>query len=110
MIRKPLLFPLLILPLALSACGSSASSAPPPTIEGWELVWNDEFGGDTIDESSWTYDIGGWGWGNGEAQYYTDRSDNARLEDGMLVIEAHQERFEDSYYTSARMRSLGQGD
>jgi beta-glucanase (GH16 family) len=46
--------------------------------EGMELVWSDEFDGDTIDRSNWTYDIGGWGWGNGEAQYYTDRPENAR--------------------------------
>lgn len=75
--------------------------------EGWELVWHDEFDGDTIDEANWTYDVGGHGWGNGEAQYYTDRPDNARLEDGMLVIEARQERYEASYYTSARLKSQG---
>ena len=72
-----------------------------------ELVWNDEFEGDTIDPSNWTYDIGGWGWGNGEAQYYTDREENARVRNGLLVIEARFERFEDSYYTSARLLTQG---
>lgn len=72
-----------------------------------ELVWSDEFDGDTIDRSNWTFDIGGGGWGNGEAQYYTDRPENARVEDGHLVIELHQERFEDSYYTSARLTTQG---
>ena len=72
-----------------------------------ELVWGDEFDGDTIDPSNWTFDIGGGGWGNGEAQYYTDRPENARIEDGHLVIELRQERFEDSYYTSARLTTLG---
>ena len=52
-----------------------------------ELVWSDEFDGDAIDRSNWTYDIGGWGWGNGEAQYYTDRPENARTQNGLLVIE-----------------------
>ncbi|MFO7547992.1 MAG: glycoside hydrolase family 16 protein [Acidimicrobiia bacterium] len=75
--------------------------------EGYELVWNDEFDGDSIDPSNWTYDIGGWGWGNGEAQYYTDRPDNARIQNGLLVIELRQERFEDSYYTSARLKTQG---
>jgi beta-glucanase (GH16 family) len=78
--------------------------APP---EGYELMWNDEFDGDTIDASNWTYDIGGWGWGNGEAQYYTDRPDNARVQNGLLVIEADLERFEESYYTSARLLTQG---
>jgi beta-glucanase (GH16 family) len=72
-----------------------------------ELVWHDEFDGDAIDTDNWTFDIGGWGWGNGEAQYYTSRSENARLEDGLLLIEAHQEKYEDSYYTSARLKTEG---
>ncbi len=95
--------------LAIAAgCGSSDDAAVPIEVEdGWELVWNDEFDGDEIDLANWTYDIGGWGWGNGEAQYYTDRSENARIEDGKLVIEARQEQFEDSYYTSARLKTQG---
>ncbi len=75
--------------------------------EGYTLVWHDEFDGDLIDEDNWTYDLGGWGWGNGEAQNYTDRPENARLEDGLLIIEARQERYEDSYYTSARLKTEG---
>ncbi len=75
--------------------------------EGYELVWSDEFDGDTIDPANWTYDLGGWGWGNGEAQYYTDRPENARVENGLLVIEGDFERYEESYYTSARLLSQG---
>jgi beta-glucanase (GH16 family) len=103
----------------------SATTAPEPTVpastttiatpdpvapeppDGMELVWSDEFDGDAIDRSNWTYDIGGWGWGNGEAQYYTDRPENSRLQNGLLVIELREERFEDSYYTSARLKSQG---
>lgn len=80
---------------------------PIEALEGYELVWNDEFDGDSIDRSNWTYDIGGWGWGNGEAQYYTDRPENARVENGLLVIEADFEQFEESYYTSARLLTQG---
>ena len=86
---------------------SESESTPIVVPEGWTLVWHDEFDGDAIDEANWTYDIGAGGWGNGEAQYYTDRPENARIEDGMLVIEARQERFEESYYTSARLKSEG---
>lgn len=78
-----------------------------PTITGWNLVWHDEFDGKTIDRSNWTYDLGGGGWGNGEAEYYTSRPENARVENGNLVIEAHQEKFEGSYYTSARLKTQG---
>jgi beta-glucanase (GH16 family) len=114
---------------ATSAPTTSSTTTPPSTVEtsptttlliidapapvpieppeGYELVWHDEFDGDTIDPANWTFDIGGWGWGNGEAQYYTDRPENARIQDGVLVIEAHFERFEGAYYTSARLKSEG---
>jgi beta-glucanase (GH16 family) len=87
---------------------TSTPLPPPPQIpvadeQGWELVWQDEFDGDEINRSNWTFDIGGWGWGNGEAQYYTDRPENARVENGLLVIEARQEKYEEKYYTSARL-------
>jgi beta-glucanase (GH16 family) len=78
---------------------------PPAPPAGMELVWSDEFDGNTIDRTNWKHDIGGWGWGNGEAQYYTDRPENARVENGLLVIELRQERYEDSYYTSARLKT-----
>jgi len=91
---------------------TSTSIAPPAEMpiadyEGYQLVWHDEFDGDSINRENWTYDIGGWGWGNGEAQYYTDRPENSRVENGLLVIEARFERFEHSYYTSARLKSEG---
>ena len=49
----------------------------------WELVWSDEFETEQIDTSKWTYDLGNWGWGNNELQYYTEgREENARTEKG----------------------------
>lgn len=101
-VRTPLAL-LFVLGLLAGACGSDTPAIDVP--DGWTLVWNDEFDGDEIDRENWTYDIGGWGWGNGEAQYYTDRPENARLDDGLLIIEAHQEQFEGSYYTSARLKT-----
>ena len=86
---------------------ASPEEAPIAEYDGYQLVWHDEFDGDEIDPNNWTYDIGGWGWGNGEAQYYTDRPENSRTENGLLVIEARFERFEHSYYTSARLKSEG---
>ena len=93
-----------------TACGT-LSPAPQPTPisipEGWNLTWHDEFDGEAIDPRNWTYDLGAGGWGNGEAEFYTARLENARLENGMLVIEARQEKYEDSYYTSARLKTQG---
>lgn len=97
----------------VGAAGAAAGSSPPPptpapgATDGWSLVWSDEFDGDEIDRANWTFDLGAGGWGNGEAQYYTDRPENARIENGMLVIELRQEQIENSYYTSARLKTQG---
>jgi len=43
------------------------------------------------------------GWGNNELQYYTDREENVKVENGFLVITAREESFEGSEYTSGRI-------
>ncbi|WP_339655683.1 glycoside hydrolase family 16 protein [uncultured Maribacter sp.] len=53
------------------------------------LVWSDEFDIDGApNPANWTYDLGAGGWGNGEAQEYTDSADNVIVEDGLLKITA----------------------
>ena len=37
----------------------------------WNIVWSDEFNGTELDTSKWLFDVGNWGWGNDEIQYYT---------------------------------------
>jgi beta-glucanase (GH16 family) len=83
------------------------TATPIPVPAGWKLTWSDEFDGTTINRSNWTFDLGGGGWGNGEMENYTSRPENARLENGNLVIEARQEKMEGSYYTSARLKTQG---
>lgn len=70
----------------------------------WTIAWSDEFETDGLpDESKWTYDIGNWGWGNNELQYYTvAREENARVEDGNLIIEARKGDMGEKW-TSARL-------
>ena len=54
---------------------------------------------------------GGHGWGNSELQYYTkNRKENARVEDGKLIIEARKAPFDGACYTSARLVSKNKGD
>jgi beta-glucanase (GH16 family) len=78
------------------------------------LVWEDNFTATTINSSIWTYDFGngserdaGLGWGNAELEYYTSRTDNARIESGSLIIEAKREAFQGSAFTSARLKTEG---
>ncbi len=74
---------------------------------GWNLAWSDEFNGTSIDTSNWKFETGGGGWGNNELEYYTNRSDNARIENGNLVIEGRKESYNGASYTSARLKSQG---
>ena len=79
----------------------------PLTYSGYTLVWQDEFDGSTLG-SHWIQEIGtgGSGWGNNELQYY--RAENTTITDGNLIIEAKQESFGGSPYTSSRMITKGQ--
>jgi beta-glucanase (GH16 family) len=78
----------------------------------WNLVWSDEFNYTGLpDPSKWNYDVGGGGWGNHELEYYTkNQAENARVENGNLIIEARKEKFEGNNYTSARLVTKGKGD
>lgn len=78
----------------------------------WKLIWSDEFNYKGLpDTGKWTAETGGHGWGNNELQYYTaGRQENARVENGNLVIEAKKEDWKDMKYTSARLITKGNGD
>ena len=78
--------------------------------ETWQLVWNDEFEKESIDNARWNLVHSGGGFGNNELQYYTNRDKNARVENGNLVIEAHEESYEGYEYTSAKLTTQGKGD
>jgi beta-glucanase (GH16 family) len=90
--------------LAATTCMLSTAQ----DIPGWELVWQDEFtqaNGTPPDPANWGYNTGTGdnGWGNAEWQYYTSRTNNARIENNQLVIEAHEESYGGQDYTSARL-------
>ena len=86
---------------------ANTSAHDPATARGWRLVWADEFETPGLpDPSRWTYEEGLVR--NQEAQYYTRaRRENARVEDGMLVIEARKEQHGQAQYTSASLTTEG---
>src|SRR6185295_2403724 len=76
----------------------------PLTYPGYTLVWNEDFTGSSINTSNWTFESGNNnGWGNNELEYYTDRTQNAFVSQGNLIIEARSESYNGSNYTSTRM-------
>lgn len=107
----------LVLILFFAAPGCSKNEEPPTQSNdnidqnGYQLVWSDEFNySGKPDETKWDYDIGAGGWGNNELQYYTSDSVNVRVENGKLVIEAHQYPNAAVEYTSTRIVTRNKGD
>jgi beta-glucanase (GH16 family) len=75
----------------------------------WNLVWDEEFNqpdGSSPDPTKWGYDLGSNGI-NSELEYYTLRTNNARIVNGQLVIEADRENYRGASYTSARLKTQG---
>jgi beta-glucanase (GH16 family) len=110
----------LLQPMIAALVLAAASLAAAPFVraegaavpDGWQLVWSDEFeSGAQPDPAKWSHDVGGHGWGNHELQFYTkERLENARIEDGRLIIEARREKWENKDYTSARLVTKNKGD
>ena len=77
----------------------------PTSYPGMTLAWSDEFEGSSLNGQLWNHDIGGWGWGNNESQYY--RPENTSIQEGHLVITAKEEAFGGKNYTSSRIKTEG---
>lgn len=77
--------------------------ATPSMYSGYNMVWNDEFDANELNEQLWNYEIGGDGWGNHELEYYTSRPQNVFVSNGNLVVEARKENYNGNGYTSARL-------
>ena len=86
--------------------------------QSWQLIWEDNFDGNSIDVSKWTHDYGTgsqfgmWGWGNGELQYY--QAQNTTVNNGIATIEVKEESSglvdswnNTSYYSSSKITTRG---
>jgi beta-glucanase (GH16 family) len=108
----------LLFSLLISGCDNNRNDIPKPTPHSftdekgltWKLVWSDEFNYNGLpDPEKWDYEVGYIR--NNELQYYTQaRKENARVEDGFLVIEARKEKFEDYGFTSASLITKGRNE
>lgn len=72
-----------------------------------KLIWEENFDGETLNESVWNYELGNGcpdicGWGNNERQEYTKT--NHKIKDGHLVITVKKEG---DKYTSTRITTAG---
>jgi beta-glucanase (GH16 family) len=91
----------------LGGKSSSAIVKQPFQPERWSLDWADEFDrGVAPDPKFWSHEKGFIR--NNEAQFYTEgRRENARIENGRLVIEARKDNWEGNKITSASLVTRG---
>ena len=92
---------------APQALGAGISNG---NVDGWDMVWNDEFDGENIDLSKWQHEINCDGGGNHERQCYTDSPENSFIEDGILKIVAKPETGQELPFSSARLMTKNQGE
>ena len=94
--------------------GNTSTTQTPSYSFGNELVWSDEFDEDSsfgipaVSPDKWNIETvapDNGSWYNGELQYYTDKQDNIKVEDGLLKITAKREDFQGKLYTSARINT-----
>ena len=75
---------------------------------GFSLVYDDEFDGTTLDLTKWNIQVGYAA--NQEKEYYTDGTNNIRVENGNLIISAKKENYVvDRNYSSGRIYSKSKG-
>ena len=117
-----------LLLLLLISCGGSTSDVNDTTLSNFgnynnstpnnptqsytfnnELVWSDEFDQDgPVSQDKWNVETippNNGSWWNGELQFYTDKEDNIRVDEGLLKITAKYENYEGKNYTSARINT-----
>ena len=85
---------------------SACDTTPPETAraDGSTLVWAEEFNYEGVPQDTvWSYDLGGGGWGNHELQVYTSESQNVHVNGCALAITARQDPV--GVFTSARIKT-----
>ena len=83
-----------------------------PELDGYTLLWHDEFSGAAMDDTIWSYDPHEPGWTNEELQEYTESTDNVFTRDGMMVLKAIKttDANGNDYYTSGKIKSQNKED
>ena len=98
-------------PTETEAEPTAAPATETPQLEGYDLLWSDEFDGQTMDETKWNYEPHEPGWTNNELQEYTTSTDNVFVRDGKLVLKALKTTKDgQDYYTSGKVTGQNKTD
>jgi beta-glucanase (GH16 family) len=91
--------------------GIDTGGATPKDIDGYTLIWTDEFNGSELDRKVWNVEVNGNGGGNNELQYYADRPENISMgvhpETGehCVILTAKKEDYNGKFCTSGRINT-----
>ncbi|MDD5546612.1 MAG: family 16 glycosylhydrolase [Candidatus Omnitrophica bacterium] len=99
-IAPVLLLCLLFLPAAEAASGKTV----PPKLDGWYLVWHDEFDGDKVDPAKWRVEDAALV-KNKELEYYSPW--NVYIKDGKLILKSEKKERGGRPYTSGLVETKG---
>lgn len=96
-----------LMAMALPALAAEPQNGTGET-DGYKLVWQDLFDGESLNLDRWNIEVNGDGGGNAELQYYTARLDNVRVGDdsegnGCLILTAKKEVYNGKQCTSGRI-------
>jgi beta-glucanase (GH16 family) len=75
-------------------------------LNGWSLVWSDEFNGTSLDAAKWQLEMNE---GDHGESAYTNRTQNLYVADGCLVLQAQKEKYGAMQYTSTQVSSRNKG-
>ncbi|MBR4199711.1 MAG: glycoside hydrolase family 16 protein, partial [Oscillospiraceae bacterium] len=82
-----------------------------PELDGYQLLWHDEFDGSVLNDAIWNREKRDPGWTNEELQEYTESDENIFLRDGCLILKAvKSDRDGKDYYTSGKVNSQNKTD
>ena len=89
-----------------------APATQTPELPGYNLLWADEFDGDTLNEDIWTMEVREAGWTNHELQSYEASTDNIFVKDGCLTLKAIKTEKDNgsTSYTSGKVNSQNKAD
>ena len=109
--NKKIISSILALSMLLPMAGCGAKKTETPQIDGYKLLWSDEFDGKEMDQSKWNYEPHEPGWTNNELQEYTTSTKNVFVRDGKLVLKAIKTQKDGKdYYTSGKVTGQNKTD
>ena len=97
--------------LLTTASITGCAKTKTPQIDGYKLLWSDEFDGSKMDAKKWNYEPHEPGWTNNELQEYTTSTENVFVRDGKLVLKAIKTQKDGKdYYTSGKVTGQNKTD